>query len=99
MSSKKVTLLVIYTVKAGKMPELMRIFPEMITYTRKEKGNLAIRPFSSATEENKFFIYEEFVNESALEAHRNTPYYSNIITKKVLPLLEHREVHRLAPLS
>lgn len=80
------------------MPELMRIFPEMITYTRKEKGNLSFRSFTSATEENKFFIYEEYINESALEAHRSAPYYGNIITGKVLPLLDHREAHLLDPL-
>ncbi|MEB3101746.1 putative quinol monooxygenase [Ferviditalea candida] len=38
-----------------------------------------------------FIIYEHYVDQAALEAHRETPHFIAIIEGKIIPLLERRE--------
>ncbi len=37
-------------------------------------------------------IYEHYVDEGALTAHRETPHFKAIIQGEIIPLLEKREV-------
>jgi (4S)-4-hydroxy-5-phosphonooxypentane-2,3-dione isomerase len=36
-------------------------------------------------------LYEQYADEAALEAHRETPYFQDIIEGTIVPLLERRE--------
>jgi quinol monooxygenase YgiN len=38
-----------------------------------------------------FLLYEQYVDEAALQAHRETPHFKEIVEGTVIPLLEKRE--------
>ena len=42
-------------------------------------------------EPDLILLYEHYVDQSALEAHRNTPHFKEIIDGSIAPLLDKRE--------
>lgn len=40
---------------------------------------------------DNFLLYEHYVDQAALEAHRTTPHFQAIIEGTIIPLLEKRE--------
>ena len=48
---------------------------------------------ASRSQENpdNFLLYEQYVDEAALLAHRETPHFKEIIEGTIVPLLEKRE--------
>jgi quinol monooxygenase YgiN len=40
---------------------------------------------------DQFLLYEHYVDEQALAAHRDTPHFKEIIEGTIIPLLEKRE--------
>ena len=49
-------------------------------------------PRHRATENpDLFLLYEHYVDQAALEAHRNTPHFKEIIEGSIVPLLDKRE--------
>jgi len=49
-------------------------------------------PRHRATENpDLFLLYEHYVNQAALEGHRNTPHFQEIIKGNIVPLLHKRE--------
>ena len=42
-------------------------------------------------EPDLFLLYEHYVDQAALEAHRNTPHFKEIIEGSIVPLLDKRE--------
>jgi quinol monooxygenase YgiN len=38
-----------------------------------------------------FLLYEQYTDQAALDAHRNTPHFKEIIEGTIVPLLDRRE--------
>ncbi len=92
MKKSKIILLAHYTIKEGKKDEFMSLFASMAKYSASEPGNLCYRSYSSAGDEHDFFIYEEYADDDALNAHRNAPYFQEILIGEIIPLLDKRVV-------
>lgn len=45
----------------------------------------------SAENPDVFLLYEHYADQAALDAHRNTPHFKEIIEGVIVPLLERRE--------
>jgi autoinducer 2-degrading protein len=54
--------------------------------TRQEPGNAAFDVLRDPDDENRFVIYEAFVSEEAILAHREAPHYKQCMTL-ITPLL------------
>lgn len=90
-----IKLLAKYKIKEGKTAEFMSLFEQIAKHTAKESGNLVYRSFFDYSNEYNFFIYEEYENLEALETHKNSSYFKEIVIEKIVPLLESREVFQL----
>lgn len=64
----------------------------------REPGCLLYRVDQSNDDPNLFFLYEEYENSSAVEAHRTTSHYAEHIAGTIAPLLDRREVCFATPL-
>lgn len=56
-----------------------------------EPGCHAYQISRSLEDPTSFLIYEQYEDEAALDTHRNTPHFREVIEQRVVPLLERRE--------
>jgi quinol monooxygenase YgiN len=63
-----------------------------------EPGCLVYRASRSLEDPDVFVLYEEYVDQAALEAHRETPHFRRLIEGTVVPVLVSRDREILAPI-
>ncbi|MGH2540425.1 MAG: putative quinol monooxygenase [Actinomycetota bacterium] len=92
-------LLARYRAKPGQGDIVERTLLEMAEAVRRtEPGCLVYRAARSTEEPEIFVLYEEYEDEAALLAHRETPHFRTLIEGVVAPVLASREREILAPL-
>lgn len=86
-----IALNVIYTVKEGKMDEVLRLLARMKDLVKaKEPGCVLYQVSKSQSDENILLLYEVYEDQLALDAHGNTEHFEGIVKKEVVPRLESR---------
>jgi quinol monooxygenase YgiN len=70
------------------LSSLQRMAPLVRT---REPGCLLYQVCRSAENPDQFLLYEQYLDEAALTAHRETPYFKEIIEGTIVPLLENRQ--------
>lgn len=87
-----------YVTQRGRGDEVAAALAEMGEAVRRaEPECLDYRVGRSVDEPDEFILYEEYVDQRSLEAHRATPHFRAIIEERIVPLLEVRERHVLEP--
>lgn len=81
-----------YMVKPSEVEKVRTYLNEMAIVTRQEKGNLRYDIYQHLTFPDMIILYEEYEDETALKAHRESEHFENIVTNKILPLLRERNV-------
>lgn len=84
-----IVLAVIWVTKPGREDEATKIFQILTAESRKEPGCLIYIVHRHRTEPGRFFIYEQYTDDAALEAHRNSAHFLEY-ARKQLPLLGER---------
>ena len=84
-----VVLAVTWMAKAGKETEVADIFSKLTAESRKEPGCAMFQVHRHRTEPRRFFIYEQYKDDAALESHRGTPHFLQY-AKKDLPKVADR---------
>jgi quinol monooxygenase YgiN len=84
-----VVLAVTWMARAGQEAEVAAVFTKLTAEARKEAGCLMFMVHCHKTEPRRFFIYEQYKDDAALEAHRVTPYFLQFV-KKDLPKIADR---------
>ncbi|MGA8153549.1 MAG: putative quinol monooxygenase [Terriglobales bacterium] len=79
-----VVLAVTWMAKVGREAEVAALFSKLTEESRKEPGCLMFQVHRHKTEARRFFIYEQYKDDAALEAHRATPHFLQYV-KKELP--------------
>jgi quinol monooxygenase YgiN len=82
-------LAVTWMAKAGKETEVADIFSKLTAESRKEPGCGMYQVHRHRTEPRRFFIYEQYKDDAALESHRATPHFLQY-AKKELPKVADR---------
>jgi autoinducer 2-degrading protein len=57
-----------------------------------EPGNLLYVAHQDAADPTHFLVYEQYADQSALEAHRDSAHYQEVVVGKIVPLLAARQV-------
>lgn len=85
-------LLATYVARDGMGDTVAAALREMATLVRThEPGCTLYRACRSSDYPDAFVLYEEYVDDAALHAHRQTPHFKAIIEGTIAPLLERRE--------
>ena len=79
-----VVLAVTWMAKVGKETDVADIFSKLTAESRKEPGCAMFQVHRHRTEPRRFFIYEQYKDDAALESHRGTPHFLQY-AKKDLP--------------
>jgi quinol monooxygenase YgiN len=91
-------LLARYHVRQGNSDAVVRALREMGEAVRRDEPRcLTYRAARSTEDPDVFVLYEEYEDEAALLAHRETPHFKSLIEGTVVPLLASREREILVP--
>jgi len=93
-----ICIAVTYVVQAGREAEAIELFNIMSAYTRTEPGNIMYIAHRSTSEPRRFFLYEQYKDQDALNAHRGADYFAKYITNGMLSIIESRVAEIYEPL-
>ncbi len=81
---------VTYVVKAGHEQQAMELFRLLTAPTRKEPGCRMYLAHRSTSDPRRFFLYEQYDDQAALDAHRASPHFAQYATGGLFPIIETR---------
>jgi len=94
-----VVLAVTWVAKTGKESETAALFTKLTEESRKEPGCLMYQVHRHKTEPRRFFIYEQYKDDGALEAHRTAPHFLQFAKKELPKVADRVEGHLFEPLG
>jgi quinol monooxygenase YgiN len=94
-----ICLTVTYLFKPGHEEEAIPLFRKLTAATRAEPGCRAYRVHRSKTDPRRFFLYELYDDQAALDAHRASPHFAEYATGALFPMLESRTPEIFEPLD
>ena len=81
-----------WQVKNGHLDNVLNLLAAVAKKSVEEKGNLFYKVHQSNADANTLILFEGYNDATAVEEHRNSEYFQNIVIGKIIPLLENREV-------
>lgn len=81
-----------WQVKEGQLNAVLELMKQVAEKSREEEGNLFYKIHQSTQDENTLLLYEGYVDEAAVEVHRNSGYFQQLVIGQIVPMLENREV-------
>jgi quinol monooxygenase YgiN len=94
-----VVLAVTWMAKVGHETEVAGIFSKLTEESRKEPGCVTYQVHRHRTEPRRFFIYELYKDDAALEAHRATTHFLQFARKELPKIAERTEGNLYEPLG
>lgn len=94
-----VTVLATYRAAPGNEGAVAAALVAYTPLTRAEPGCVAFTAHKSADDPRVFVLYEQYRDRAALDAHVASEHYGVIARERIRPLLEHRNVSILQPLT
>jgi quinol monooxygenase YgiN len=90
---------VTYVVKPGHEAEAVDLFRKLTEQTRAEPGCRMYQAHRSTADPRRFFLYEQYDDQAALDAHREAPYFVQYVRDGLFHIIESRspEVFELLP--
>jgi quinol monooxygenase YgiN len=88
------TVIAQYRTRPGVGDRVAEILARHVARTRAEPGCIQFLVNRSADDPDQFVLYEQYLDEPAFEAHRDSPHFAEYIEHGVAPLLEARSWHR-----
>lgn len=90
---------VTYVIKAGHEEEAAAIFGPLTEKTRQEPGCRFYLAHRSPTDPRRFFLYEQYDDQAALDAHRAAPHFEQYVKNGLFGILESRAPELYEPLT
>ena len=92
-------LAVEWTAKAGQGDRIAEIQKEFAPLAREEPGCRKFFVSRSEDDPDRFFLYEEYDDEAAFDAHLETPHFERLIRGAALDLLQDSQKGIYEPLD
>jgi quinol monooxygenase YgiN len=82
----------LWRAKEGCEGRVAEIVGELIAPSRAEPGSLLYQPHRSPEDPRLFYLYEQYVDEAAYQAHMDSEHFTRLVKQEAIPeLLESRE--------
>jgi (4S)-4-hydroxy-5-phosphonooxypentane-2,3-dione isomerase len=94
-----VVLAVTWNARAGHEAEVEAIFLKLTEESRKEPGCIMYQVHKHKTDPRRFFVYEQYKDDAALEGHRAAPHFLQYAKKELPKFGERIEGHLFTPLG
>lgn len=94
-----VVLAVTWVAHPGKEAEVANIFGKLEDASRQEPGCLMYVVHRHRTDPRLFFIYEQYFNDAALEAHRQSPHFQQYLMIELKEIGDRTQGELYVPLN
>jgi autoinducer 2-degrading protein len=94
-----VVLAVTWMAKVGRETEVAELFTKLTAESRKEPGCAMYQVHRHRTEPRRFFIYEQYKDDAALEAHRAASHFLQFVKKELPKIADRVEGQLYEPLG
>jgi quinol monooxygenase YgiN len=81
----------LWKAKEGQEDTIARVIEKMTPLSRQEPGVLQYQAHRSLSDPRLFFLYEQYVDEAAYQAHMESPHAKQYAWSEGIPNLESRE--------
>ncbi|HEY4386348.1 MAG TPA: antibiotic biosynthesis monooxygenase family protein, partial [Ktedonobacteraceae bacterium] len=81
----------LWKAKPGKAEIVAEVIETMTPLSRQEPGCLYYQAQRSIDDPDLFFLYEQYTDPAAYEAHMATPHFEEHVRGRAIPNLESRE--------
>jgi quinol monooxygenase YgiN len=81
-----------YTVTAGKEDEVLALLARLADAARAEPGNVAFVVYRRVDDDREVVLLERYLSAAALDDHRATAHFKDLVLDQIVPLLDRREV-------
>jgi (4S)-4-hydroxy-5-phosphonooxypentane-2,3-dione isomerase len=86
-----VVLAVTWIAKAGYETEVAELFRKLQAESRKEPGCRLYQVHTHRNDPRRFFIYEQYDDDAALQAHRDSRHFQELAAKKLSLIAERQQ--------
>jgi quinol monooxygenase YgiN len=80
-----------YQCRPGQGAHVADLLRQMTVPSRSEAGCLHYQAHQAVDDPDLLYLYEQYVDETAYEAHRASPHFKTLIEDRAIPLLVSRE--------
>ena len=94
-----VVLAVTWMAKQGREADVSAIFAKLTEASRKEPGCVMYLVHRHKTDARRFFVYEQYKDDAALEAHRSSPHFLQYARKELPKMGDRIEGHLYEPIE
>ena len=94
-----VVLAVTWVAKVGQEAGVAEVLAKLTAEARKEPGCGMFQVHRLRTDPRRFFIYEQYKDDAALEVHRNTPHFLQYARKDLPKIADRVEGQLYDPLG
>ena|ERR1035438_4945653 len=94
-----VVLAVTWFANPGHENEVAEIFRKLQAASRLEPGCLMYMVHRHKTDPQRFFIYEQYLDDAAREAHRQSPHFQQYVMSALKDIGERKEGELYLPLA
>jgi autoinducer 2-degrading protein len=94
-----VVLEVVWIAKPGQESKTAEVLRQLAEAARKESGCLMFVPHVHRDDPRRFFIYEQYKDDAAHEAHRQTPHFKQLARGKLPEVADRKEGELYSPLD
>jgi quinol monooxygenase YgiN len=84
-------LAVTWVARPGEEEAIAGVLREMVPATQAEPGCIHYYAHRSLDDPRRFFLFEEYVDEAALQAHMDSEHFQRHVIGEAVPRLESRE--------
>jgi quinol monooxygenase YgiN len=90
---------VTYVFKPGLEEEAIPLFRKLTAATRAEPGCRTYQVHRSKSDPRRFFLYELYDDQAAVDAHRASPHFAEYAAGALFPMLESRSPEIYEPIG
>jgi len=94
-----IVLAVTWQAKEGHENEVVDVFRKLEAASREEPGCLMYVVHRHLADRRRFFIYEQYRDEAALDAHRNAPHFQRHVVEELRAIAIRTEGELYNPLN
>ena len=92
MKTETIYVFAKWQVQQGQLHKVLPLLAQAAQASRQEPGNLGYLAHQSQTDDHTILLYERYSNAEALEQHRNSTHFQQVVEQQIVPLRETRAV-------
>ncbi|WP_165073886.1 putative quinol monooxygenase [Paludisphaera rhizosphaerae] len=93
-----ICLAVTLIARPGAEDRAAECFRKLTEHSRTEAGCIMYQFHRSTDDPRKFFVYEQYVDEAALQAHNNSSHYAHYVRGEFPTLVESADLVKYVPI-